>query len=199
MHLFGRRRVIKEKTMKRLAVVLAAATVLAVGSAASAFAAPSFADQTPQLGWNCPGWAGVSGTYDPTTNPTIKQMADKLGIGADALVNELKGGKSVADVAAAQNVDLQALVDTLMAPQNDLMATRVKYGYLTQDQANQALQNMSTAIKNELQVKGFFGGFGPGMMGGGFGPGMMGGGFGRGIMGGGYGGMMGGGWGGPRQ
>ena len=196
--------------MKRLVISLAAAALLVAGSGAAAMAAPMLADQTPQPGWVCPAWSGSFGNYDPTTNPTVKLVAGKLGIGADALVSELKSGKSVADVAKEKNVDEQSLIDALMAPQNDMMATRVKYGYLTQDQANQALQYMSQAIKNQLETKGFFAGgsgsgttgpgyFGPGMMGGGFGggaygPGMMGGGFGRG-----FGGMMGGFRGGPWQ
>jgi len=186
--------------MKRLVISLAAVALLAVGSGAVAMAAPMLADQTPQQGWICPAWAGSFGNYDPATNPAIKQLAGKLGIGADVLSGELKAGKSVADVAKEKNVDEQALIDTLMAPQNEMMAIRVKYGYLTQDQANQALQYMSQAIKNQLESKGFTGGF-AGMMGGGF-SGMMDGGSGAGMMGGGSatgaatsqgsGGMMGG-------
>lgn len=188
--------------MKRLVISLAAVALLAVGSGAVAMAAPMLADQTPQQGWICPAWAGSFGNYDPATNPAIKQLAGKLGIGADVLSGELKAGKSVADVAKEKNVDEQTLIDTLMAPQNDLMATRVKYGYLTQDQANQALQYMAQAIKNQLELKGYFGGgYGPGMMGRGFGPGAAGPGTaGPGFMGGGFGGMMGGGFrGGPWQ
>lgn len=197
--------------MKRMVVALAAVVLLVTGTAVAAMAAPWLDDQAPQQGWTCPGWTGTFGNYDPATNPTLKRLAEKLNIGADALASELKAGKSVADVAAAQKVDLQVLVDTLTAPQKELMATRVKYGYMTQDQANQALEYMAQGIKNQLQIKGYFGGFG-GMRGSGYGPGMMGGSYGpggatggnvgpRGMMGGNFGGgMMGGGFrGGPWQ
>ena len=53
----------------------------------------------------------------------------------------------------------------------------VKYGYVTQDQANSIQQYMAARAKYQVEQKGFFGGYGygPGMMGGGFGfgPGMM--------------------------
>lgn len=174
--------------MKRMVAALAGAALLAAISVGATLAAPYEADDTPQPAWSCPAWSGSFGNYDPSTNPTLKTVADKLGIGADALANELKSGKSIADLAASKNVDLQSLVDTVTAPQKEMMAIRVKYGYLTQAQADQAIQNMASVMKSRFEQKGFFGGFG-GMMGGGsrpggFGPGMMGGGFGPGARGG---------------
>jgi hypothetical protein len=187
--------------MKRLIIAAAAVSVLAVVTAVGVFA------QTPPAaqgqGWSCPGWgAGAQGNNDPSTNPTIKALADKLGIQASDLVSQLQGGKSVADVAKDKGVSEQTLIDLLQAPMVDMMKVRVQYGYLTQDQADQAQKYMAERIKTQLEQKGFVGGYGMmggGMMGRGFGGGMMGPG-GQGMMGrGGQGGpgMMGGGY-GPR-
>ncbi len=167
--------------MKRLVVALAAVGVLVVGSVGAAFA------QTPTppangYGWGHMGWG--YGNYDPASNPTIKRLADKIGIAAADLAQQLKDGKSIVDVAAGKASE-QDLVNVLLQPQIDMLGVQVKYGYLTQDQANSLQQYMTNRAKYQLEQKGFFGGYGygRGMMGG-FG-GMMGGGFG-------YGGMMGG-------
>lgn len=123
--------------------------------------------------------AGTYGNYDPTSNPTIKRLADKIGIGASDLVKELQSGKSVVEVAKGKNVDEQALVDLLLAPQTDTLAIKIKYSYLTQDQANSIQKLAADRIKYQLEQKGFFGGFGYGHMMGGYGfGGMMGHGFG---------------------
>ena len=166
--------------MKRLMVAVAAAGVLVVSSVGAAFA------QTPtpptnQYGWGHMGWG--YGNYDPASNPTLKRLADKIGIGAADLVQQLKNGKSVVDVAAGK-VSEQDLVNVLVQPQTDMLNLQVKYGYLTQDQANSLQKYMADRAKFQLEQKGFFGGYGygPGMMGGGFG-GMMGRGFGPGFRG----------------
>jgi len=157
--------------MKRIIIAVAAVAVLAVGTAAATFAQTP---PTPQgQGSSCQGWGGsAQGNYDPANNPAIKQLADKLGVPANDLVTQLQGGKSVADVAKEKGVDEQALVDLLQAPQIEMMKIRVKYGYLTQDQADQAQKYMADRVKAQLEQKGFFGGngYGPGgMMGGGAG------------------------------
>ncbi len=195
--------------MKRLITAVAAAGLLAIGAAGVAMAAPYEADDTPGTAWACPAWTGTFGNYDPATNPSLARIAEKLGMSAADLSKELQAGKSVAELAAAKGVDTQAIVDVLIAPQKEMMAIRQKYGFLTQEQADLAIQNTAAAAKARLELKGYFGGFGGmmgrgmtggGMMGGGMmgpgalrpnvapgtglGPGMMGGGFGRGMMGG---------------
>jgi hypothetical protein len=169
--------------MKRLLVAVAAVGLLVLGSATAVLAAPYEADDTPQAGWTCPGWSGSFGSYDPATNPTLGRIAEKLGVSATDLSKEMQAGKSVAEVAREKNVDLQAVVDLLVAPQKDMLAIRVKYGFLTQEQADLAARNMAEVTRTRLEARGFFGGMmGGGMMGRGgmmgsgtMGPGMMGG------------------------
>ena len=180
--------------MKRLVVALAAVGVLAIGSVGAAFA------QTPTPPTNPYGWGHMGygyGNYDPTSDPTIKRLADKIGIAPADLVQGLRNGQSVVDVAAGK-VSEQDLVNVLLQPQIDALNLQVKYGYLTQDQANSVQTNMANQAKFQLEQRGLFDGsngngygYGYGIMGG-FG-GMMGGfgpGYGGGMMGG-FGGMMG--------
>ena len=172
--------------MKRLMVALAVVGVLVIGSVGAAFAQTATPTPGPN-GWVPMGWG--YGNYDPASNPTIKRLADKIGIAPADLVQGLKNGQSVVDVAAGK-VSEQDLVNVLLQPQADALNIQVKYGYLTQDRANSLQASMANQAKFQLEQKGLFGGgcgYGYGMMGG-FG-GMMGGlGYGGGMMGG-FGGM----------
>lgn len=62
---------------------------------------------------NRKGW----GDHGP--RPVIKEGLDKaaavIGISTDQLTTELKAGKTIADVAAEHNVDLQKVIDALVA------------------------------------------------------------------------------------
>ncbi len=171
--------------MRRLILALAAVAMLAIGTAA-AVSAQTPTPQQVQPGWGCWG-GGANGNYDPATNPTIERLADKIGISAADLVQQLKSGKSVVDVAGSK-VSEQDLVNVLLQPQTDMLKLRVQYGYLTQDQADAAQKYMADRAKYQLEQKGLTFGWGGGMMGGFGGPGMMGRGFGgRGFGGPGYG------------
>lgn len=176
--------------MKRLMVALAAATLLVVGTGAVVLAQTPTPWSQGQFGWGCPGWGGGAyGNYDPAQNPTLQLLAEKIGISAKDLAAELQAGKSVAEVAKARNVSEQTLVDALLAPRLEMLEIRVKYGYLTREQADAAKQAMAESVKWQLNQKGYLGGagWGRGMMGPGYGPGMMGPGYGPGMMGRGYG------------
>ena len=164
--------------VKRVFIALAVVAILGIGTAAAVFA------QTPtpqgQFGWGCPmwgwGWGGNGNTTGAASNPTIQRLADKIGISASDLAQQLQSGKSVMDVNNGK-VSEQDLVTVLIQPQVDALNLRVKYGYLTQDQANSMQQYMADRAKYQLEQKGFY--FGAGGFGGpGYGPGMMGRGFG---------------------
>ena len=176
--------------MKRLVIGLVVAGLLAVGTAGAVFAQTPAPGGAWQPGWGCwgGGYGAANGNYDPSTNPTVQRLASALNMSAQDLASELKGGKSVADVAKEKNVSLDSVVSTLLQPQKDMLALRVKYGYITQEQADAALKAMTDAATSQLQQQGYLGGgygWGPGMMGSyGWGPGMMGrGGYGPGFMG----------------
>ncbi len=166
---------------KKWLIGIVAAGVLIVGTA---IAVPVLAQaRQPQ--------AGVSaGVY--LDNPTISRLATALGITPQALSDELKAGKTLAQIASENGKSESALVDAMVAPLADRLALQVKYGYMTQEQSQTALQSArdqtaamldrdlsTTASETDPDGDGYYGcgdfmrnyfgsgnGFGPGMMGG---------------------------------
>jgi len=127
---------------------------------------------------------------------TLQRVVTTLGITYDQLVQRLQNGETIASIATSQKVDLSKVVDTIVAAQTDMVNVLVKYGYITQDQANTIIANLKTRVEAALSVSapqagsyygyGCFGyglngtttapvtGYGYGMMGGRVGFGMMG-------------------------
>jgi hypothetical protein len=139
--------------------------------------------------WYCGGRGPMMGYLTP-------QVASLLGLTQSDLQNQLASGKTLAELAAAKNVSQDLLTQAMLGPYTDHLAVMVKYGYLTQAQADsyaqQAKIRLQTVITSRIGTSGGFGGmmrgwfdgdqsqtappsgyYGPGMMGGGFG-GMMG-------------------------
>ncbi len=139
-----------------------------------------------------PSAAVSTGVYMDT--PTLSRLATALGISQQSLIDQLKTGKTLAQIATDQNKPQSSLVDAIVAPLADRLAVQVKYGYMTQDESQTVLQNAKDQATNLLQQDlskpgtGFYGcgngagGYGGmmgaygGMMGGAYGqygPGMM--------------------------
>lgn len=133
----------------------------------------------------------MMGLADPVT---LNRVADTLGLTSDQLTAQLTQGKTIAQVAQAQNVDTSKVVTTILAPESDILQVRVNYGYLSDTQAQSILDQAKLSVEQAITTP-FYGtrtlpsapnsGYTPG-----YGRGMMGGrtAAGRGIMG---GGMMG--------
>ncbi len=108
----------------------------------------------------------------------IAVAAEVIGIDQTELVTALQSGQTIADVAAAHDVALEAIVDAFVAPRADALASAVAAGSLSQEQADLMLANMRAHITLQLSEPfepygGFMGRYG---MGGGMhhgmGPGM---------------------------
>lgn len=192
--------------MKKWLLSAGILAVLALGVLAFAVPALGQAPATPpnqyQTGAYCGGAGGygmMGGGYVWLANPvTLGRVADTLGLTSDELTARLQQGETLAQIAEAQNVSAEAVVAAILAPHTEMLQIRVKYGYLTQAEADaiqeQATQSVTQAIgrtlygaslaaPNTTTPNGAYrGGRGYG--------GMMGGGFGGGVMGG-RGGMMG--------
>ncbi len=65
----------------------------------------------------------------------LETAADAIGIEPDALREQLQSGSSIADVAEANGVDPQTVVDALVAEMNERIAQGVEDGRLTEDEA----------------------------------------------------------------
>ena len=129
--------------------------------------------QTPRTGaWGqvCQGAGAVSNA-----------VSDLLGLTPAQIQAERAAGKTLAQIAAAQGITDQQLIDALVAGRADAIAQAVKDGRLTQAQADWMLAKMKAMAPFQI-ANPFTPGAGRGMMGAGS-CGSQGGGF-RGRMGG---------------
>lgn len=68
--------------------------------------------------------------------PGLEAAATALGIEASALRTELQSGKTIADVAEANNVSIDKVIAAIVADMNDHLAQAVTDGRLTQAEAD---------------------------------------------------------------
>ena len=96
--------------------------------------------------------------------PALGAAAKALGMTQGDLLTQLRSGKSLAAVAKEKGVDVQKVVDALVAEAKQRIADAVTNGRLTQAQADQRLKNLTariTARVNATRPEGP-GRFGPG-------------------------------------
>jgi hypothetical protein len=78
----------------------------------------------------------------------INQVAAALGLTPQQLLNELVSGKSIADLAQENNVDVQTqIIQPLLAQEQALLQSQVQAGSLTQAQANATLSQSGAWIE----------------------------------------------------
>lgn len=169
-----------------LVAILVAVVLVGVIGANSAFAQET---PTPPDGraWNTGGYCGGGGGMMGSDPVTMKRVAGVLGLTYEQLSARLTKGETIAQVAQAQGVASSLVVNTILAPQSEMLQVRVKNGYLTEAQAQaiqeQARLRIEQAITVPLNGSATSpGGYAPGCGGGtwgGLGGGMMGGGRGR--------------------
>ncbi len=164
----------------KILVTVAGLGLLVVGLfASSALAETPSPTPTPNgggYGMPCHG----AGGGDPVT---LTRVAALLNITADQLKQELTAGKTLAQVAQAKGISEDAVATTILAPRKDMLAVMARYGYLTQEQADQIYQRLTEVTKTAINTAAWgTAGYGSGGMmqsGTGYGPGgMMQGGFG---------------------
>ena len=183
------------KKIRLIGLAIVTLVLLVVGAAAPALAHPGDSDNN-----------AYSGAY--IDGPTLVRVAGALGLTPEELDTNLQVGDTLAEIAREQNVPEDTVIAAIVAPYAEQLKLQVRYGYLTQEQADTLLetarehasslleQNLSSAGGNAdswQEMEDYCGSMmGGGMMGnygGGYG-GMMGGGM-MGNYGDGYGGMMG--------
>ena len=110
--------------------------------------------------WYCGGSGLMTGYLTP-------QLAALLGTTADELRTQLSSGKTLAEIATAKGVSQDQLIQTMMGPYSDHLAIMVKYGYLTQAQADgmaqQARTRLQSVVTSQFKANNGFLGMG-GMM-----------------------------------
>ena len=91
----------------------------------------------------------------------LDSVAKSLNLSSADLVKQLRDGKTLADIAKAQNVDEATVKQAIITARNAQLDREVQLGILTQDQAD-ALKKLITVDNIDLSRKYF--GFGFGMM-----------------------------------
>lgn len=83
----------------------------------------------------------------------LSVAATVLGMKEDDLYAELEAGKSIAQVAEAAGVDVQKVIDAIVAHHSERIAAHVAEGKLTQEQADAMLartKEMATSLVNNV-------------------------------------------------
>ncbi len=101
----------------------------------------------------------------------LGDFAKALNIDQQTLMTDLQNGQTIADIATAQKVDINQVKQSVLAAEKSRLDTAVTNNQLTQSQADQFYQKLSTSIDTLVNQKwtgtgrggwhGGFGGFGP--------------------------------------
>jgi hypothetical protein len=99
-----------------------------------------------------PGGGGPGGR-----GPGLGVAATALGIDAEALRTQLEGGATIAEVAAAGDVDVQTVIDAIVADMESHLAEAVTDGRLTQAEADErsadATERATALVNGEAPVR----------------------------------------------
>lgn len=116
--------------------------------------------QTPQA--TCPMGGPGAGFGFRFGGAMLDTLASALNMKVDALTQALQSGKTVADLAKAQNMTLEQVVDKLIAARKATLQQAVDAGRITQQQMDAALNTMRTQMLENLQNGVCAPGLGPG-------------------------------------
>jgi uncharacterized caspase-like protein len=95
--------------------------------------------------------------------PVLSAAATALGMTEDELRTALEvDGTTLADVAEEQGVEVDALVDALVAVQQERIAAAVEDGRLTQEQADERLADLEERVTERVNSEAPVGGHGHG-------------------------------------
>ena len=104
------------------------------------------------------GGPGLGGGGHGRGGPRIEAVATALGITPEALRTEIQAGKTIAEIATANGVAVQTVIDVLVADAKDHIAQAVTDGKLTQAEADTKLaaveQRVTDMVNNPLPARG---------------------------------------------
>lgn len=92
--------------------------------------------------------------------PGLDAASESLGLTVDELRTELRAGQTLADVAAAQGVPVEDLVEALVTEGQDRLARAVTDGQLTQAQADERSASLTDRVTDFVNGVGPERGFG---------------------------------------
>ncbi len=158
---------------KNLIASGAVAGALLLGSAGAALVLPSIASAAdpsaaPAASPSASGAPSTDNHTGPRMCGTTEAVSDAsvvakaIGITETDLDTALSGGQTIAAVAKAHSVDVQKVIEALVADKKDEVAAALKAGMITQAQADQELADATQFATDQANGTGF----GPGGKGG---------------------------------
>jgi hypothetical protein len=113
----------------------------------------------------------------------LDAAAKAIGVSEQTLLNDMRDGKTIAQVAKSKNVSTQKVIDAMVASAKSQLDAQVKAGHLSSDQRSKIESQLTKMITNQVNGtfprpsfrgapgNGWHGQGGPGRMGpGGYGP-----------------------------
>ena len=94
------------------------------------------------------GPGGFGGRNEAVSDTSV--VAGVIGVSEVDLTTALRGGQSIAAVAKAHNVDVQKVVDALVADARTELAAAVKAGSITQAQADAQQANLVGRVTDHV-------------------------------------------------
>ena len=134
-----------KKGLKLLGLVVGVAAIITLTLGGTVFAdtPDETADRDYCAGY---GWHGFLGEGN-VCSVTVSEL---LGLTTDELCDLRQEGKSLAEIAAAQGITVDELVEAIMAEKIEAVQARIDGGTLTQEQANLIIERMTE--RTELAV-----------------------------------------------
>jgi len=126
-----------KKRLKLLGLALGVAALMALTTGGTVFAdtPEETDDQDYCAGY---GWHGFLGEGNVCSD-TVSEL---LGLTTDELCDLRQEGKSLAEIAAAQGVTEDTLVEAILAAKKEAIQEKVEAGILTQEQSDRMFQQM---------------------------------------------------------
>ncbi|MCB1248224.1 MAG: hypothetical protein KDB36_02385 [Acidimicrobiales bacterium] len=117
--------------------------------------ANKLAESRPERG---PGGPGGPGHGRHGKGPGLEAAATALGIEPSELMTQLRDGKTIAQVAADKGVDVQTVIDAMVADMSTHLDEEVAEGDLTQEEADarkaEATERITEMVNNGMPAGG---------------------------------------------
>ena len=130
-----------KKRTKILGIALAVAALLTLAIGTAVFAQGPGNGDTQEYWGHCDGtgWHGFNGEGGYCSDA----VSELLGLTHEELHELRLEGKSLADIAEANGITVDELVDTIMASKIEAVQAKVAAGTLTQEQADLMIERMT--------------------------------------------------------
>jgi polyhydroxyalkanoate synthesis regulator phasin len=102
------------------------------------------------LFFGAPHRGGIIPGLGPAIHHGLDAAASYLGLSEEQLLDELESGKTLAQIAQAHGKPVSGLVDALVADFKTHLDAAVKAGRVTQDDANQILQDIRARVTAQV-------------------------------------------------